>query len=71
MAAILFSAGAAIARTPPKGSYQRSCFGISFDGHTLTASCLTRGGTPVSTSLPFADRCHRDIANINGTLTCR
>jgi hypothetical protein len=71
-AVVLFGAGSAIGQVPPpNGSYRDSCSNISFDGHTLIATCLTFVGTPVSTSLAFADRCTGDIANINGTLICR
>jgi hypothetical protein len=67
----LLHVGAAVAANPPRGSYLRSCSNVSFDGRTLIATCLTRAGTPVTTTLQFANRCRRDIANINGVLLCR
>jgi hypothetical protein len=67
----MFGAGAAIADTPPPGSYQQSCYSITYEGGTLTATCLTITGTGVSTRLPFANRCNGDIANINGSLICQ
>jgi hypothetical protein len=55
----------------PPGSYQQSCNDIRFDGRTLTATCLSRGGRRVRTSLANPQRCRRDVANINGTLMCQ
>jgi hypothetical protein len=55
----------------PSGSYQRSCSDVRFDGRTLTATCLSKSGRRVRTSLANPNRCRRDIANINGTLMCQ
>ena len=70
---LLLSAGLAFARgqRPPAGSYQQTCSNISFDGQTLTATCMNVKGRPVRTSLARVERCRRDIANINGTLICQ
>lgn len=56
---------------PPRGSYQRSCEKIVWDCKTLSATCKTRAGANVATTLvpsgcvPFGD-----IANMDGTLHC-
>jgi hypothetical protein len=56
---------------PPRGSYQRSCENIVWDCKMLKATCKTRAGAKVATTLvpggcvPFGD-----IANMDGTLHC-
>jgi CVNH domain len=53
---------------PPRGSYQRSCQSIGWDCKTLTASCKSRQGSNVQSSL--TPPCIGDIANMNGVLRC-
>lgn len=70
---LLLGAGLAFAhgqQRPPRGSYMATCSNVEFDGQTLTATCQNTNGRRVKTSLGRADRCRRDIANINGALIC-
>jgi len=57
---------------PPRGSYQKSCEKIVWDCKTLSATCKTRAGAKVATSLVI-EGCvllPGDIANMNGVLHC-
>jgi hypothetical protein len=59
-------AGAAHAQA---GSYVRSCRNIQSQNGMLTAECADEGGRFHVSSLPFT-RCHSEISNINGMLSC-
>jgi hypothetical protein len=55
----------------PSGSYQRSCENIVWDCKTLRATCRTRAGARVATTLvPASCVPFGDIANMDGTLRC-
>jgi hypothetical protein len=72
LSVVALCAGLALAQArPPRGSYQQTCTNISFDGRTLTASCMNMNGRRVRASMTGAALCRRDIANINGALQCR
>jgi hypothetical protein len=62
----------AIARADviPRGSYQATCSDFYTDGNTLWATCRTRYGDSIDTSLHGHNSCEGDIANIDGRLTC-
>jgi hypothetical protein len=55
----------------PKGSYQKSCHPISFNGDMLSAVCKNFDGNfGPSTSLGDVRNCVGDIQNIGGGLAC-
>ncbi len=56
--------------TPPRGSYQQSCYALHMDGTQLQARCPDFNGGGNNTSLSNAHLCRADIANINGKLLC-
>ena len=63
------------APVPPPGSYQRTCFDISYepDGTTLCAICCDEHGFISGSCLDGAFWCHDDgydIVNCDGTLEC-
>ena len=66
----VMATGVAWADTAPTGSYQKSCQSTEYQQGKLEAQCLTRLHLYRMTSLPDADKCHGDIANINGKLKC-
>jgi len=56
---------------PPRGSYQSSCEKIVWDGKTLKATCKSRAGANVATTLTTGDCVpFGDIANMDGRLHC-
>ena len=60
---------------PPQGSYRSSCRDARLEqgpGGTvnLLASCKTRSGRFVETTLPNIRACRGDIGNDNGQLVC-
>ncbi|MBV8689673.1 MAG: CVNH domain-containing protein [Candidatus Eremiobacteraeota bacterium] len=57
--------------TPPSGSYQQSCSNARLRGNTLTATCVDSYGTQVRSSINVSRCTNRDIANVNGRLSCR
>ncbi len=56
--------------TPPRGSYQQSCYALNMDSTQLQARCPSFTGAGNHTSLDNAHLCSGDIANINGKLLC-
>ncbi|HMB57114.1 MAG TPA: CVNH domain-containing protein [Arenimonas sp.] len=56
---------------PPQGSYQATCTGAYVRGGILAATCPDSYGRFKMTSLNIATCYGRDVANSNGTLTCR
>lgn len=57
----------------PSGSYQESCAGCTYDGHTLSCSCANDAGAmsnPADTAIEVAaaDAPFANISNINGKL---
>lgn len=56
--------------TPPAGSYQRTCRGISMNGNMLSAQCTGPTGAPVHSSIDTNGCRGRDIANDRGYLRC-
>lgn len=56
--------------TPPRGTYQQSCFNIMMSGTSLDAQCSDRSGFGHQSRLENAHLCTGDIANINGKLMC-
>ena len=54
----------------PPGSYKQSCRDIAVDQALLTATCKRRAGDWQSAQLSSFERCTKDIANGDGTLTC-
>jgi len=58
-------------RTPPGGTYQRSCTQISLsNGGILSAQCQTRAGRYAAASLNVANCGPGDIGNNDGRLIC-
>src|SRR5215217_6490051 len=55
---------------PPTGSYQQSCTDAVMQGSTLSAVCRDSRGQRVRSSINTRDCRGRDIANINGRLSC-
>lgn len=55
---------------PPNGSYQQSCRNATMRGSTLSAQCQDSRGGWQSSSINVNDCRNRDIANINGRLSC-
>jgi hypothetical protein len=58
------------AQNLPSGSYQSSCQNIDADWKRLSAVCRKRNGQWNYSTLEDYRRCHGDIANFNGRLTC-
>jgi len=58
------------AQNVPSGSYQSSCQNIDADWKRLSAVCRKRNGQWNYSTLEDYRRCHGDIANFNGRLTC-
>lgn len=56
--------------TPPRGSYQQSCYALHMRGTQLQARCPDFTGAGNHASLNNAHLCIADIANINGKLLC-
>lgn len=54
----------------PRGSYRDSCNGTYMSGWTLIASCRDSSGRWNSTSLDTRACGDRDVANLNGRLSC-
>lgn len=54
----------------PAGSYGKSCSNAMMDGSVLSASCRDSSGKTVRSSLDVRNCDRRDIANIDGRLTC-
>ncbi len=54
----------------PRGSYRDSCNGAYMTGWTLNASCRDSSGRWNRTSLDTRTCGNRDIANLNGRLSC-
>lgn len=66
-------AARAAATLPPAGSYMGSCRDIRLDDGWLKATCADHAGRWAQTAI-VANWCgvlHRDIANIDGQLSCR
>jgi len=55
---------------PPSGSYQQTCRDARMQGSTLSASCRDNRNRWQSSSINTNNCRGRDIANINGRLTC-
>jgi hypothetical protein len=63
--------GPAIA-SMPGGSYQQTCNNTSFQGSTLSATCSTPNGQPVTSSLDLNScQANSDVVNSGGRLECR
>ncbi|MEX2499401.1 MAG: CVNH domain-containing protein [Wenzhouxiangellaceae bacterium] len=56
--------------SPPRGSYQQSCYAFNMDGTQLQARCSRFDGTAQNAQLNDAHSCTGDIGNINGELLC-
>lgn len=54
----------------PQGSYRASCSNAWMSGFTLNALCRDRRGAMVRTSIDIRNCNGRDIANVDGRLTC-
>lgn len=54
----------------PQGSYLQTCKNVTVANGALSASCRTKGGDWVNTSLKNYTLCISDIGNADGTLTC-
>jgi hypothetical protein len=54
----------------PRGSYRDSCNGVYMSGWNLNASCRDSSGRWNRTSLDIRTCGDRDIANLNGRLSC-
>ena len=57
--------------TPPSGSYQQSCTNARVRSDRLYATCTDANGQQVASSIDLARCTNRDIANVNGRLSCR
>ncbi|PWC54736.1 CVNH domain-containing protein [Azospirillum sp. TSO22-1] len=68
--AVAMAAGAASAQGVPDGSYLETCDNVRMRGDTLSATCATRNGRAVQSSLRNAMDCSGGIENINGRLAC-
>lgn len=54
----------------PAGSYRSSCSTLTMSGSVLSATCRDSRGANVRSSLDVRNCDNRDIANLNGRLTC-
>jgi hypothetical protein len=54
----------------PRGSYQQSCSNAKMSAWTLSANCRDSRGSSRYTTLDVRPCANRDIANVNGQLTC-
>jgi hypothetical protein len=54
----------------PPGSFIQTCGNVIVNGDALTAICITRNGTTVSTSFSGFNTCRSPVTNIDGFLTC-
>ena len=70
MAGVFGFSAIAHADVVPRGSYQSTCSDFYTDGNTLGATCRTKYGDNVDTSLRNYNDCDGDIANSNGRLVC-
>lgn len=68
--AVAMAAGAASAQGVPDGSYLETCGNARMRGDTLSATCETRNGRAVQSSLRNAMDCSGGIENANGRLVC-
>jgi len=55
---------------PPQGTYLQTCRDVRMRYNTLWASCQTRDGGWVNTSLNNFSQCSQGIGNNNGQLVC-
>jgi hypothetical protein len=68
---VLIYVAPAVARDAPPGSYLQSCTVTAVRGTSVTASCTTRHGRRLESTLKAVDDCVGDISNNDGLLTCR
>ncbi|HWZ43537.1 MAG TPA: CVNH domain-containing protein [Candidatus Saccharimonadales bacterium] len=62
--------GCSTGGAPPPGSYTQSCRDIFRTGNTLHASCKTRDGRFVATTLDNINQCAGPIEEFDGQLAC-
>jgi len=54
----------------PQGAYISTCRDVHIEGDHLNATCEKRNGEWKRTSLGDFQRCHSEIVNVNGNLSC-
>ena len=57
--------------SPPSGSYQQSCTNARVRSSRLFATCTDANGQQIGSSIDLSRCTNRDIANVNGRLSCR